>query len=178
MKSSTALLLCSLSAVSLWGWGGGQELAWSNNSEAPVKDQSCGQSPQHMRVSARYTSPKGVGYDQGYTTLETFLSPWDVFNDKWLPFVDGRGHIFDNGKWAANAGLGVRYLSCSRVWGINSYYDYRNTSRIEIIIRSQSASRRWGHSGICGSMDIFRLEKLIPVYTKQDSRRLKKTRCS
>ncbi|MGD0665106.1 MAG: inverse autotransporter beta domain-containing protein [Rhabdochlamydiaceae bacterium] len=80
-----------------------------------------------MRVSARYTSPKGVGYDQGYTTLETFLSPWDVFNDKWLPFVDGRGHIFDNGKWAANAGLGVRYLSCSRVWGINSYYDYRNT---------------------------------------------------
>jgi len=127
MKSSTALLFCSLCAVSLSFMNADQLEAWGNQPE-PAKDQICGKSPQHMRVSARYTSMKGVGYNEGYTTLETFLSPWNAFNDKWLPFVDGRGHIFDNGKWAANAGLGVRYLSSSRVWGINSYYDYRNTS--------------------------------------------------
>jgi hypothetical protein len=38
-----------------------------------------------------------------------------------------RGHIFNNGKPAANAGLGLRYID-SRVWGGNVYYDYRKTS--------------------------------------------------
>ena len=43
-----------------------------------------------------------------------------------MPFVDLRGHAFNDGKFAANAGLGLRYI-CNYVYGINAYYDYRNT---------------------------------------------------
>ncbi len=37
--------------------------------------------------------------------------------------------MFNDGKWAANAGLGARYITRSRVWGANAYYDYRDTKR-------------------------------------------------
>ncbi len=89
----------------------------------------CKEGLEHIRLSARYTTPKGIGYKQGYSTLEGFFAPRTPFRGTWLPFLDLRGHIFDNGKFAANAGMGLRYLSKSRIWGINSYYDYRNTSR-------------------------------------------------
>jgi hypothetical protein len=36
--------------------------------------------------------------------------------------------VFNSGKLAANAGVGMRYLTSSRVWGANAYYDYRNTT--------------------------------------------------
>ena len=39
-----------------------------------------------------------------------------------------RGHVFNNGKLAANSGIGLRYVTGSRVWGANAYYDYRNTN--------------------------------------------------
>ncbi len=82
-------------------------------------------SARPIRMGARYTTPKGIGYTTGYSTLEAFIS--GQIRDAWLPFLDLRGHVFDNGKLGANGGLGVRYLSSSRVWGINGYYDYRNT---------------------------------------------------
>ncbi len=88
---------------------------------------TCGKSPQHMRASVRYTTPRGVGYAQGYTTLEGFFAPRNLLEGAFLPFVDLRGHVFDNGKLAANAGVGLRGLVGSRIWGINAYYDYRNT---------------------------------------------------
>src|SRR5579863_10638411 len=86
--------------------------------------QNCCKGPQHMRAHVRYTTPKGIGYNTGYATVEGFFAP---SINTWLPFVDLRGHVFDDGKFAANAGLGLRYLSTSRVWGVNAYYDYRNT---------------------------------------------------
>ncbi len=80
------------------------------------------------RASIRHIESGGIGYDNGYTTLEAFFSSdphqWTV-----TPFLDVRGHIFDNGKWATNAGIGLRTLWANRAYGINSYYDYRNTGR-------------------------------------------------
>ena len=69
---------------------------------------------------------RGIGYRYGYTTLGTFLSPGS-FSDNICPFIDLRGHVFNNGKWAVNAGLGIRYLDESHeaVFGGNVYYDYR-----------------------------------------------------
>ncbi len=80
---------------------------------------------QPKRLSVRYTSPDGIGYKSGYSTLEGFFS--SIFQDAWVPFADIRGHIFDDGRTAANVGLGLRYLTCSHVWGINGYHDYRGT---------------------------------------------------
>ncbi|MBX3719983.1 MAG: inverse autotransporter beta domain-containing protein [Parachlamydiales bacterium] len=87
------------------------------------------QSGHPMRIAGRHIEPGGIGYSEGYTTLEGFFSPVNPFNDAWVPFLDLRGHIFNDGKFAANAGTGMRYIACSRVWGVNAYYDYRNTNR-------------------------------------------------
>lgn len=84
---------------------------------------------QPMRIVGRHIEPGGIGYGEGYTTLEGFFSPTRPFSGDWVPFLDLRGHLFNDGKPAVNAGTGVRYISCSRVWGINAYYDYRKTNR-------------------------------------------------
>ncbi len=86
--------------------------------------------PYPMRITMRHIEPNGVGYTQGYTTLEGFFAPGCLYRGGWLPYLDLRGHIFDNGHLAANAGLGLRYLGERRVWGVNAYYDYRNTHRL------------------------------------------------
>lgn len=90
--------------------------------------EDCAGGERHYRVSARHIEGGGIGYNQGYTTLETFLAPdpnqWPV-----MPFVDVRGHVFDNGRWAANAGTGIRGIWGCRTYGVNAYYDYRNTKK-------------------------------------------------
>ncbi len=83
---------------------------------------------QHFRSSVRHIESGGVGYNQGYTTLDIFLAP-DWVPLSIMPFIDLRGHVFDNGKFAANAGLGLRSIVNCRVYGANIYYDYRNTRR-------------------------------------------------
>lgn len=88
----------------------------------------CTPPPEHISVS--HTEGRGLGYSIGYSSLDLFLS--QPFSDKtFVPFLDLRGHIFNNGKYAANAGLGFRYISdCfAQVWGINAFYDYLQTQR-------------------------------------------------
>jgi len=61
---------------------------------------------------------------------------------------------------AANAGLGFRYLMNSRVFGVNSYYDYRNTRRQhynQIGAGLESLGRIWD----------FRINGYLPVGRKQ-----------
>ena len=118
------------------------------------EEGGCREAPQHIRLSARYTTPKGIGYNQGYSTLEGFFAPRTLFRETWLPFLDVRGHILDNGKFATNAGFGLRYLSQARIWGINSYYDYRNTCR-QHTIKFPWDLKRWGKSGTSGLMAIY-----------------------
>ncbi|MDE3047434.1 MAG: inverse autotransporter beta domain-containing protein [Verrucomicrobiota bacterium] len=89
----------------------------------------CADGKQQDHVAIRHIESGGIGYEDGYTTLEAFFasdpSKWTV-----TPFLDVRGHVFNNGKWAANVGVGLRTLSKNRAYGINTYYDYRNTSRL------------------------------------------------
>ena len=76
-------------------------------------------------LSAQHRESKGIGYNVGYSTLEAFLG--QPFDEKSLAFLDLRGHLFNDGRWAANAGIGLRkaldFHPC--VIGINAYYDYR-----------------------------------------------------
>lgn len=121
----------------------------------------CG--PQHMYIGARYTTPKGVGYHKSYTTLEGFFAPPNFLCGTWLPFLDVRGHVFNNGKWAANAGLGLRWLAQSRFWGVNAYYDYRNSSHAHY---NQVAA---GFETL-GTIWDFRINGYLPVGEKQSHR--------
>lgn len=86
-------------------------------------------STQHYRTAARHIEKGGIGYKHGYTTIEGFLAP-DPKNTSLVPFIDARWHIFNNGKMAANAGVGIRKLTNCRAFGLNAYYDYRNTKKM------------------------------------------------
>lgn len=94
-----------------------------------AEPSDCGEAGHPYRITARHIEPQGIGYNQGYTTLEGFFTLKKGWED-WLPFLDVRGHMFNNGKAAINAGLGLRYLANQRIWGINGYYDYRNTKHL------------------------------------------------
>lgn len=80
------------------------------------------------RASIRHIEGGGIGYSQGYTTLDVFSATEpELFSA--TSFLDLRGHLFDNGKWAANAGFGTRKIFGCRSYGVNGFYDYRSTRR-------------------------------------------------
>lgn len=98
-----------------------------------------------MRFSARHIEAKGIGYPTGYTTLTAFFAP-NPANAPIFPFIDIRGHVFDDGKLAANAGFGFRGLAGCRIFGANIYYDYRATGRQnynQVGLGVESLTARW-----------------------------------
>lgn len=89
--------------------------------------EDCGTAYGPIQATVKHIEANGIGYKKGYTTGQLFISP---NLDRSLPFIDLRGHIFNDGKWAANGGIGYRFLaSHGRIYGANAYYDYRETSR-------------------------------------------------
>ncbi len=49
---------------------------------------------------------------------------------EWTPFFDARGYYFQNDRWGANAGFGLRYLLDNNyILGANTYYDYLEGDR-------------------------------------------------
>jgi len=89
-------------------------------------DEGCDKvllAPFFAQTSISHTEGKGVGFSNGYTTLDLFF----ISSRRSLyPFIDLRGHGFDNRKVALNTGLGIRWLSPQMwIFGANLYYDYR-----------------------------------------------------
>lgn len=120
--------------------------------------QPCADGKRHYRTTIRHIESGGIGYDDGYTTFEAFFasdpSQWTV-----TPFLDARGHVFNNGKWAANVGAGLRALWKNRAYGVNTYYDYRNTGRFN--------SNQVGVGlETLGEIFDFRINGYLPVGTK------------
>ncbi|HEY5236078.1 MAG TPA: inverse autotransporter beta domain-containing protein, partial [Rhabdochlamydiaceae bacterium] len=114
------------------------------------------------RVTIRAMEGKGVGYNTGYTTLEGFFAFPSLMDTAWVPFIDLRGHVFNDGKTAANAGFGVRYVGASQVWGINSYYDFRHTSHRNF--------NQYGLGLEClGRVFDFRINGYLPFGKKESS---------
>ncbi|HEX2579154.1 MAG TPA: inverse autotransporter beta domain-containing protein, partial [Rhabdochlamydiaceae bacterium] len=83
-------------------------------------------------IGLRFNELKGIGYKQGYTTVESFnlfgLSP------SFMPWLDLRGHVFNNGKLAGNIGIGGRSLfsSINHMLGAFLYYDVRGAHRLTV----------------------------------------------
>lgn len=126
--------------------------------EGHKEGQDCPDGKRHYRMATRHIESGGIGYEDGYTTLEAFFSSdpswWSV-----TPFLDIRGHVFNSGKWAANAGIGLRALWGSRAYGINTYYDYRNGSHLN--------SNQIGVGlETLGELLDFRINGYLPVGTK------------
>ncbi len=98
----------------------------SNAKKFPWKQ--CNPPSPGSRVSLGYRAPEGFGYDHGYTTLSTFISPSGTRT--FLPYLDLRGHVFNDGRLAANAGLGGRYAFNQVILGLMAYYDYRDSKQL------------------------------------------------
>lgn len=77
---------------------------------------------------------KGVGYDCGYSTLGVFVVPKDFKPFCIQPFLDIRGHCFNNSKGAFNVGAGGRYFceAINRVIGVGLYYDFRRVRKVDL----------------------------------------------
>lgn len=116
---------------------------------------------QPCRVAVRHIEGGGIGYNQGYTTFEGFFSPDPALMV--MPFFDLRGHVFNNGKGAVNAGVGLRKIERGRVYGINSYYDYRKTHK-----RIHYNQVGFGFETL-GSLCDFRINGYLPVGKKVTS---------
>lgn len=136
-------------------------LSVSTLAAAEHTKDTCPEGKRSCRAFFRHIESGGIGYEDGYTTFEGFFAPdpnqWAV-----TPFLDLRGHIFDNGKWAANAGAGLRTLWGNRAYGINSYYDYRNTGRFH------SNQIGAGLETLGERLD-FRINGYLPVGAKQST---------
>lgn len=81
------------------------------------------------RIAVKHIEERGIGYDKGYSSLDGYLMPnWDR---KFLPFANARGHIFNDGKWASNIGIGGRFAPHDNwVYGLNTYYDFRSATTL------------------------------------------------
>jgi trimeric autotransporter adhesin len=110
--------------------GAGPVLTVKTNKTPPQPRPVECHSPFHtMHVGVRHIEANGIGYGTGYTTLEGFA----IFdrNPSFMPFVDLRGHVFDDGKLAGNVGIGGRTIlsSINHVLGGYLYYDVRQDRR-------------------------------------------------
>jgi hypothetical protein len=80
-------------------------------------------------IEFRHRESEGVGYNQGYSTIEF------IGNQNWEKcelLLDVRGHIFNNGRLAANGGIGLRkpFKNERYLFGLNAFYDVRETSEL------------------------------------------------
>ena len=129
--------------------------------DSPETNENCPDGKKHCRAAIRHIESGGIGYDNGYTTFEAFLSS-DPNQWKVTPFFDARSHIFDNGKWAANAGVGLRALWGNRVYGINTYYDYRNAGHF-------NSNQLGAGLETLGELFDFRINGYLPLGAKISS---------
>lgn len=95
----------------------------------PIPDEYDPKTDSLYTVLFKTTQGSGIGFGKGYTSVEAFIPK--LWRD-WLIFADGRGHVFNNVRFAANAGLGIRKFIPSRsfIAGANAYYDARQKKNI------------------------------------------------
>ncbi|HEY5235304.1 MAG TPA: inverse autotransporter beta domain-containing protein, partial [Rhabdochlamydiaceae bacterium] len=77
------------------------------------------------RIEIRNREAAGVGYNTGYTSLDYFL----MTEGSVEVLLDLRGHVFNNGQAAGNAGLGFRCPIKDEKYlvGANAFYDIRQS---------------------------------------------------
>jgi len=85
-----------------------------------------------LYFSFKHRESRGIGYTDGYSSVTGTLIP--RVTDNFFPFIDGRLHIFNNGRFASNLGLGARYGLPWGTWalGANAYWDHREAKSIRV----------------------------------------------
>ena len=139
-----------------------EEVADLNNDDAYQEGEpvysglECESGARPYRVSVKHREGNGIGYPRGYSSLDGFFSY--SYQGTVHPFVDLRAHLTNQGKWAYNAGVGLRTLmeGARTVFGINFFYDYRDG-------RHRQFNQVGGGLELLGKRWDFRLNGYIPV---------------
>jgi hypothetical protein len=89
---------------------------------------TCNDRPHSQRISLSHLEGTGVGFNKGYSTAAGFFSLPHHPNTRF--FADLRAHVFNDGKWAANAGIGWRRMidQINAIAGVNLFYDFRQAA--------------------------------------------------
>lgn len=114
-----------------------------------------------FRFALKHKEANGIGYDQGYSSLDGFFLFSSMGN--WYPFFDVRAHLFNNGKPAANLGFGLRFLpdNVAAAFGINGFFDFKDTSH--------STFEQVGAGiEILGTKWELRANGYLPIFTKNN----------
>jgi len=118
--------------------------------------------PHSFRFVLKHREANGIGYNQGYTSLDGFFLFTSIGN--WHPYFDARAHVFNNGRPAANLGFGVRYLpdSIRAVFGINGFFDFKNTAH-------STFEQVGGGFEILGEKWGMRANGYFPIFTRNNT---------
>jgi hypothetical protein len=125
----------------------------------------CEPGPNSFRFSMSHREGKGIGYPQGYTSLDMFFA--FSATEKAHPFFDIRGHMSNDGKPAANIGFGIRYLPdmTNAVFGINAFFDFRQARHStfeQLGLGLEILGTQWGLH-LNGYMPIIRTDNVVEV---------------
>ncbi len=112
------------------------------------------------RIELRHREAGGVGYSTGYTSFDYFLMG-EGESAEFL--LDLRGHVFNNGRGAGNAGLGVRvpFKDDKYMLGANAFYDLRQSPGL--LCKQVGAGLEW----LSQKVD-FRVNGYVPVGKQKD----------
>lgn len=84
--------------------------------------------PKRMEIRHVEGWGQGIGYGTDYTTVALLFAP-EYQLGHIMPMLDLRGHRFDNNTYAANIGIGGRFIPCPNSFcellGFNVFYDFR-----------------------------------------------------
>lgn len=110
-------------------------------------EEECCPGPNTFRASAYHTEGTNIGVKKGYTSVNLFFASSKEYYSL-HPFLDLRGHLFNDGQPAFNVGAGARGFSSNTnmVFGGNVYYDYRKTGHLtynQIGMGVEALGRRW-----------------------------------
>jgi hypothetical protein len=105
-----------------------EDIIENNLSYNETKILNAWQNPH--RIYLDHTEGNWLDNHQGYTSISFFSALPFLETSSFTPFIDVRGHFFNNGKNAANAGIGLRYQrdGSSNIFGVNAFYDFREAS--------------------------------------------------
>lgn len=83
--------------------------------------------PAQLTISHHFG--RGVGH-KAYTSAELFFVQSQYPN--FIPYLDTRFHVMNNGRFASNVGTGFRYLMADDLFsaGMNVFYDFRDSKEL------------------------------------------------
>ncbi|MBS0615909.1 MAG: hypothetical protein JSR58_05090 [Verrucomicrobia bacterium] len=90
---------------------------------------SCTLLASESKLQVRHRESAGIGYNKGYSTVDYTISHIGELSQF---FLNARGHLFNDARFASNLGIGARrsIYDGAYLLGGNFYYDFRESKHL------------------------------------------------